>query len=423
MRVRAKQIVVSPSARVVVAAFLLSAVTTGAVISLQQLADRSREAQITLEQVRRDFDAVQSVPYDVAYAEDAAGRDQVKSRIVATERRIERRLERLRRDAPAPGLRRVNAPYRANVATLEAIRKSEMIGTTEAESDALSLTASRQQRAVDAELARTSAEYRRRASELQTYATAGSAATILALVALFGLVHLRSRRAHARVAALADENTRLLVQDSQLQVVQRLALAAEYRDDDTGQHTSRVAELSERIGAALGMPDSELTLLRQAAPLHDVGKIAIADRILLKPGRLTADEFEQMKTHTTLGAEMLARPGFPLLELASQVALTHHERWDGTGYPAGLAGPEIPLVGRIVAVADVFDALTHARPYKRAWPPAAAVAEIREQRHRQFDPAVVDAFLAVLPELELRGADERAAAPQPDDAGATALSV
>jgi putative two-component system response regulator len=231
-------------------------------------------------------------------------------------------------------------------------------------------------------------------------------------------VRTRRRRRWPRRTRACSCRTR-----SQLQVVQRLALAAEYRDDDTGQHTSRVAELSERIGAALGMPDSELTLLRQAAPLHDVGKIAIADRILLKPGRLTADEFEQMKTHTTLGAEMLARPGFPLLELASQVALTHHERWDGTGYPAGLAGPEIPLVGRIVAVADVFDALTHARPYKRAWPPAAAVAEIREQRHRQFDPAVVDAFLAVLPELELRGADERAAAPQPDDAGATALSV
>jgi putative two-component system response regulator len=130
------------------------------------------------------------------------------------------------------------------------------------------------------------------------------------------------------------------------------------------------------------MREGDLALLRQAAPLHDVGKIAIPDRILLKPGRLTAAEFAEMRTHTTVGAEMLARPGFPLLEMAAEVALTHHERWDGTGYPAGLAGPDIPLVGRIVAVADLFDALTHERPYKEAWLLADAVAEIRAQRHR-----------------------------------------
>jgi putative two-component system response regulator len=158
------------------------------------------------------------------------------------------------------------------------------------------------------------------------------------------------------------------------------------------------------------MPEGELTLLRQAAPLHVVGKIAIPDAILLKPGRLTPEEFEQMKTHTTLGAEMLERRGFPLLEMAACVARTHHERWDGTGYPVGLAAEEIPLAGRILAVADVFDALTHARPYKEAWPVADAVAEIGAQRARQFEPAVVDAFLRVLPELEPGTSEDRTAA-------------
>jgi putative nucleotidyltransferase with HDIG domain len=423
MRARAKRSVVTPSTWVVVAALALAVVTTGVVITLQRHADRSRDAQITLERVGRDFDALQRVPYDVVYAEDAAGQEAVRAQMIASERRIEGRLERLRREAPAAGLRRVLAPYRASILTLEQIRLVELRGVGEAASDALGLTASRRQRAVNSELARTSAQYRRRAARSQAFATAGSAATILALVAFFAVVYLRSRRAHAGAEALADENARLLVRDSQLQVVQRLALAAEYRDDDTGQHTSRVADLSVRIGAALGMAEADLALLRHAAPLHDVGKIAIPDRILLKPGRLTADEFEQMKSHTTLGAEMLARPGFPLLQLAAEVALTHHERWDGTGYPAGLAGPEIPLVGRIVAVADVFDALTHARPYKEAWPLAEAVAEIRAQRHRQFDAEVVDAFLAVLPELELDGDRDGEAKPQAESAAAPALSA
>jgi HD-GYP domain-containing protein (c-di-GMP phosphodiesterase class II) len=400
MRARAKHFAMTPSAWVVVAAFLLALVTVGVVTTLERRADESRTAQITLEQLGRDFDALQSIPYDVAYADDTAGVAAVRARMGAAQHRIETRLRRLRRDAPAAGLRRVSAPYRANTATLEQIRRVELLDGSEAESDALGLVATRQQRAVNREIDRTSTEYHARASRSLALATGGSAAAIIALIVLFATVYLRSRGAHAAAQALADENARLLVQDSQLQVVQRLALAAEYRDDDTGQHTSRVADLSVRIGAALGMPDAELRLLRHAAPLHDVGKIAIPDRILLKPGRLTALEFKQMKTHTTVGSEMLARPGFPLLEMAAQIALTHHERWDGSGYPAALAGADIPLVGRIVAVADVFDALTHERPYKDAWPLADAVAEIRAQRHCQFDPEVVDAFLAVLPELE-----------------------
>jgi putative two-component system response regulator len=217
------------------------------------------------------------------------------------------------------------------------------------------------------------------------------------LVSLFAVFYLRSLKAHAAAQRLARENERLLREDSQLQVIQRLALAAEYRDDDTGQHTRRVGELSARVGEALGVPADVLVLLRQAAPLHDVGKIAIPDSILLKPGRLTQDEFERMKTHTTRGAAMLRGPGLALLEMAEEIAMTHHERWDGTGYPAGLSGSAIPLVGRIVAVADVFDALTHARPYKPAWSVDDAVAEINEQSGRQFDPDVVAAFLRALP--------------------------
>jgi HD-GYP domain-containing protein (c-di-GMP phosphodiesterase class II) len=422
MRARAKRLAMTPSAWVVASACLLALATVGVVIALQHRADQSRAAQVSLERVGREFDALQSMPYDVGYAEDAADQAVVQARMAAARDRIETRLRRLRRDAPTAAIRRVAAPYRANVATIEQIYAVELLDGTEAESDALSVTAGRQQAAVTRQINAACAQYRARAQRSLALAMGGSAAAILGLAALFAIFYLRSRRAHAAAEALADENARLLVQDSQLQVVQRLALAAEYRDDDTGQHTSRVAELSARIGAALGMPDSELALLRQAAPMHDVGKIAIPDRILLKPGRLTAEEFEEMRTHTTLGAEMLARPGFPLLEMAAEIALTHHERWDGSGYPAGLAGGDIPLVGRIVAVADVFDALTNERPYKDAWPLADAVAEIRDQSHLQFDPAVVDAFLAVLPELQL-DRDAAASAPSLEQAPAAALSV
>jgi putative two-component system response regulator len=220
---------------------------------------------------------------------------------------------------------------------------------------------------------------------------------IMALLSLFATFFLRSQRAHATARRLARVNAQLLVEDSQLQVIQRLALAAEYRDDETGQHTRRVGELSVRVGEALGMPDDRLNLLRQAAPLHDVGKIAIPDSILLKPGKLTPAEFERMKAHTTRGAAMLAGAGFALLEMAEEVARTHHERWDGSGYPSGLSGSAIPLVGRIVAIADVFDALTHSRPYKEAWTEADALTEIRSQSGRQFEPEIVEAFLRVQP--------------------------
>jgi PAS domain S-box-containing protein len=191
----------------------------------------------------------------------------------------------------------------------------------------------------------------------------------------------------------ARRTTRELEQ-AQFEMLARLAAAAELHDDDTGQHTHRVGDLSVAIAETIGLPDSQLELLRLAAPLHDVGKIAISDAVLRKRGKLTVEEFEQVKTHTTAGAQMLAGSPFALLALAEQTALTHHERWDGSGYPAGLAGDAIPITGRIVAVADVFDALTHSRPYKAAWSTADAIAEMTGQAGRHFDPQVVDAFLS-----------------------------
>jgi putative two-component system response regulator len=175
----------------------------------------------------------------------------------------------------------------------------------------------------------------------------------------------------------------------------RLVLAGEFRDDDTQEHAHRVGRTVALLARRLGLPDGEADLLRRSAPLHDIGKIGISDTILLKPGRLTADEYELMKTHAVIGEQILAGSSSRVLETSAAIALTHHERWDGNGYPRGLSGEAIPLAGRLTAIADVFDALTHDRPYKAAWPVDEAVAEVRRVRGTQFDPALVDAFGAL----------------------------
>jgi putative two-component system response regulator len=189
---------------------------------------------------------------------------------------------------------------------------------------------------------------------------------------------------------------------AQIEIIERLARAAEFRDDNTGQHTRRVGQMAALIAKQIGLPDSEVSLIGRAAPLHDVGKIGIPDSILLKLGKLTKEEFDIVKTHTIIGARILSGSHFPILRLAEEIAFNHHERWDGNGY-AGIAGDAIPLPGRIVAVADVFDALTQKRPYKAAWPVGDAIAEIECQRGLQFDPALVDAFLRV---IEQRGPEQ-----------------
>jgi hypothetical protein len=232
-----------------------------------------------------------------------------------------------------------------------------------------------------------------------TVASEGALLGIMAVVLMLGVAllvivtyenHALSTDQERRV----EERTRELV-DARAETLQRLATAAEYRDGDTFQHTERVGVTAAEIAARLGLAADQIGLLREAAPLHDVGKLAISDTILLKPGKLSTKEYEVMQTHAELGARLLSGSSSPVLQMATVIAASHHERWDGAGYPAGLAGKAIPRVGRIVAVADVFDALTHDRPYKPAWPVERAIAEIERAAGSQFDPGVVAAFLAM----------------------------
>jgi len=204
-------------------------------------------------------------------------------------------------------------------------------------------------------------------------------------------LHLEVQRSIDLLELRVRERTAEL-EAAQLEVAQRLARAAEFRDDDTGQHTHRVGRLSALLARECGLSEWRVELMKQAAPLHDVGKIGVPDAILLKPGKLDPEEFEVMKRHTTIGGQLLADGRSELLQLARTIALNHHERWDGTGYPAGTGGQAIPLEGRVVAIIDVFDALTHTRPYKPAWPVERAIATIGEGAGSAFDPALVDAF-------------------------------
>ncbi len=225
-------------------------------------------------------------------------------------------------------------------------------------------------------------------------------------VAGYALEWRRRRRAAAYGQALereVAERTQEL-RETHLEVLRRLSRAAEHRDNETGAHLRRMSLLCGRLARAIGLTEPDAELVEQASLLHDLGKIGLPDDILHKPGRLTPEERTVMQRHTTIGAQLLAGSSSPLLQAAEEIARTHHERWDGGGYPAGLRGEDIPLAGRIAAICDVYDALLSSRPYKEAWTVEAALGHLESQRGQHFDPALVDAFVELMGAVR---ADER----------------
>ncbi|MBF0462479.1 MAG: response regulator [Magnetococcales bacterium] len=216
----------------------------------------------------------------------------------------------------------------------------------------------------------------------------------------------------ARTAQALEESKLELVR-VRLEIIRRLGWAAEYRDNETGSHIQRMSQYSALIGRTMGLSSHDQELLLNAAPMHDVGKIGIPDSILLKPGKLTVEEFSIMKTHTTLGGQLLDEEPSLLLRTAYLIALTHHERWDGSGYPFGLEREDIPLMGRICSLADVFDALTSKRPYKQPWSVEESVNEIQRCSGTAFDPNLVRVFLDILPEI-VKIKDAHSDTDQPD---------
>lgn len=190
-----------------------------------------------------------------------------------------------------------------------------------------------------------------------------------------------------------------IINETRLQVVRRLGRAAEYRDEETGLHIIRMSKMAVVIAKAAGLDDKQCDLLLNAAPMHDVGKIGIPDHILLKPGKFEPEEWEIMKTHAQIGADILFGDDSKLMTMAHDIALSHHEKWNGEGYPYGLEGEAIPLMGRITALADVFDALTSKRPYKKAWTVEKSVELIKEESGQHFDPELVKLFVDNLPEI------------------------
>lgn len=201
-----------------------------------------------------------------------------------------------------------------------------------------------------------------------------------------------------RTGELERSNRQL--EQTHLVMLQQLGRAADYRDNETGKHVARVGNFSKLLGLASGFLESQAELLMYASMMHDTGKIGVPDHILLKPGKLTVEEFEVIKKHPEIGAEIIGDHDAEVLKMAKQVALTHHEKWNGQGYPHGLGGTDIPIVGRIVAIADVFDALTSVRPYKTAWPVEKALELIEKEAGQHFDPELVRLFLGM--ETEVR---------------------
>ena len=186
------------------------------------------------------------------------------------------------------------------------------------------------------------------------------------------------------------------MQEASLETIQRLSIAAEYKDENTAEHIQRISFYSATIAKELGLDKDFCDDIMYSAPLHDIGKIGIPDKILLKPGKLTAEEWDVMKKHTTIGAQILSGSNKKLLNLGETIALFHHEKWNGTGYPQGLKGDKIPISGRIVAITDVFDALLSKRPYKDPFPLEKSLDIIKEGKGQHFDPDVVDAFFSKL---------------------------
>ncbi|PJZ45802.1 HD domain-containing phosphohydrolase [Leptospira brenneri] len=196
--------------------------------------------------------------------------------------------------------------------------------------------------------------------------------------------------------SLVDVNE---VKATRLQIVQRLGMASEYKDNETGMHVIRMSHYSQTLALAYGYSSEAAEEILNAAPMHDVGKIGIPDFIIQKPGKLSPEEWEIMKRHPEIGAEIIGDHNSSLLKLAKSIAITHHEKYDGTGYPYGLKGESIPLEGRIIAIADVFDALTTERPYKKAWEVDTAIEFLKKESGTHFDPVLVNQFISVLPKV------------------------
>ena len=210
-------------------------------------------------------------------------------------------------------------------------------------------------------------------------------------------LHLYDQKRH--LIEMVRQRTHEL-EETRLQIIRRLGRAAEFKDDETGYHVIRMSHYSRMLGLAAGLPEYRAEMLFNAAPMHDVGKIGVPDDILQKAGPLTQDEWIVVKRHPAIGAGIIGRHNNEMLEMARVIALTHHEKWDGSGYPRGLKGDAIPVVGRIVAIADAFDALTNIRPYKAAWPVEEAIAYLQREAGRHFDPKLVPKFIAQLAQIQ-----------------------
>lgn len=217
------------------------------------------------------------------------------------------------------------------------------------------------------------------------------------------LLRKRLQSSNERLEEQVKERTQEIL-DTRIKIIQRLSRAAEFRDNETGLHIMRMSHYSHLLAQSIGMNKVECDIVLNASPLHDIGKIGIPDQILLKPGKLDGAEWVIMKSHALIGDKMLEGDNCELLNAAQMIALTHHEKWDGSGYPNGLAGEDIPLMGRIVALADVFDALTSERPYKKAWTVDDALDLINKEKGRHFDPRLADYFIKLKPKLlEIQG--------------------